>query len=143
MTRFLLTAAILISVLSMLVGCGATDAEHAAEGGHSATHPEPERIEHFKGLDAPDWATAVAHLVEYNQQLRAVVAQESLTHEDMDTVHQLTYTLENAVERIQQDLVVLADALEEVHQASETDDEARLRSNAAIYFEYTQRLLQQ
>lgn len=120
-----------------LAACGQSDSSNAA----LPHDPEDvERIEHFKGLAAPDWATAVAHLQEYNQQLTDILARQDLGHEDMDRVHQLTYTLENAVERIQGDLQILADALEEVHLASESDDVQRLRSNAAIYLEHSQRL---
>lgn len=77
------------------------------------------RTEHFKGLPAPDLATAVKNLSEYNDLL-AVQLSGELTPQTLAEVHQLTYTLENALGKINAELANLAETLEEVHIASET-----------------------
>ncbi len=76
-----------------------------------------DRPSHFKGQAAPDLNTAVANFSEYNNRLEKILAGE-LTDADLATVHELTYTLENALEKINIDLEELAEILEKVHIAS-------------------------
>lgn len=87
---------------------------------------------HFKGLAAPDLNTAVANFSEYNNRLEKVLAGE-LTDADLVTVHELTYTLENALEKINVDLEELAQTLEKVHVASETFNRDALKEAAPAY----------
>lgn len=101
-----------------------------------------ERPQHFKGLPSPDLATALVNFAEYNQKLEAKLAGK-LTDNDLAEIHQLTYTLENALGKISQELSELADTLEEVHVASETFDLERLTQNGATYLEVSKTLLQQ
>ena len=58
-----------------------------------------ERTEHFKGLPSPDLAAAVNNFNEYNQLLAAQLNGE-LTPQALAEIHQLTYTLEIALEKI-------------------------------------------
>ncbi len=89
---------------------------------------------HFKGLAAPDLNTAVANFSEYNNRLEQVLAGE-LTDTDLVTVHELTYTLENALEKINIDLEELAQTLEKVHVASETFNRDALKEAGPAYLE--------
>ncbi len=91
-----------------------------------------ERPSHFKGLAAPDLNTAVANFSEYNNRLEKVLAGE-LTDADLAAVHELTYTLENALEKINIDLEELAEVLEKVHVASETNNRDALKEAAPVY----------
>jgi hypothetical protein len=92
-----------------------------------------ERYDHFKGLPAETLETAVQNFSEYNNRLAAIVAKDELTASDLATVHELTYTLENALERISGELAVLADLLEEVHVASEAADAASTVETGRTY----------
>lgn len=83
----------------------------------SATDNRPA---HFKGVASPDLVTALSNLAEYNQRLADLLKNEQLTPEDMNAVHQLTYTLENALQRIEKEVEDMAETLERVHIASET-----------------------
>lgn len=94
-----------------------------------------DRVDHFKGLPADTLEEAVRNFSEYNERLAAIVAQEELSAADMATVHELTYTLENALERINQEFAALADSLEEVHVASETDDREDTQAKGQAYLE--------
>lgn len=105
-----------------------------------ASLADEDRVSHFKGLSAPDLATAVANFSEYNQRLEAMLASE-LTDEDIAQVHEITYTLENALEKIDDELDALAEVLEEVHLASETYDRERLTTNAKVYLETSRTLV--
>jgi hypothetical protein len=94
-----------------------------------------ERYDHFKGLPAETLETAVQHFSEYNNRLAAIVAKDEMTASDLATIHELTYTLENALEKINNELVGLADLLEEVHVASETADAASTVEKGRAYLD--------
>lgn len=94
-----------------------------------------ERPSHFKGLAAPDLNTAVANFSEYNNRLEKVLAADELTDADLASVHELTYTLENALEKITIDLEELAEILERVHVASETANRDALKEAGPVYLD--------
>lgn len=88
---------------------------------------------HFEGLPAETLEQAVENLSEYNRRLAAVLDQGELTAADLVTVHELTYTLENALERIHHEVGALAETLEEVHLASEVDDRDTVLTKGQAY----------
>jgi len=94
-----------------------------------------ERPAHFKGQQAHSLAEAVTLLSENNQKLAALVAKNQLTAEELLEVHQLTYTLENALQKIQTEMAGIATVLEEVHIASEKNDSATVKTRAQVYLE--------
>lgn len=98
-----------------------------------------ERPEHFKGLPSPDLATAVKNFNEYNQLLANQLSGE-LTPQTLAEIHQLTYTLEIALEKIGAEVTALADTLEEVHVASETDEPKKLAEEGKKYMQVVQEL---
>lgn len=51
----------------------------------------------------------------------------------MMQVHQLTYTLENALGKIHEEVTQLVDTLEEVHLASEATDPQDMKKKAQTY----------
>ena len=86
---------------------------------------------HFEGKSAETLVQAVANFAEYNNKLRAIL-DGKVTDADMADVHQLTYTLENALKKINEEMTSLAVTLEDVHQASEKlDREAVLKHGRA------------
>lgn len=97
------------------------------------------RPDHFKGLEAPTLEVAVANLTSYNQKLKQRLEGE-LTPADMAAIHQLTYTLENALETISNEVKNIADLLEEVHVASETMDVATAKKSGGRYLQESQHL---
>ena len=94
-----------------------------------------ERPDHFKGQEAKTLAEAVRLLSENNKKLALLVAKEQLSAEELFEVHQLTYTLENALQKIQAEMTDIATVLEEVHLASEKNDSATVKKNAQIYLD--------
>lgn len=100
-----------------------------------------EQTGHFKGLAAPDLATAVINFSEYNNRLEKVL-EGDLTDMDLATIHQLTYTLENALEKINIDLEELAQTLERVHVASETFNRDALKEAGPTYLETSRIVIQ-
>jgi len=94
-----------------------------------------DRADHFKGQPSETLEAAVSNFSEYNKKLAEVLAKDELAPADMVQVHELTYTLENALEKIRDELEELADILEEVHVASEELDAAEIREQGGRYLD--------
>ena len=101
-----------------------------------------ERTEHYQPLAAETLEQAVANLRSHNAHLQGLLDQPALSDEDLVKVHELTYTLELALERVSQVLGETADVLEEVHLGSETMDSNKVRDNGERYLEVMNTLLQ-
>lgn len=96
---------------------------------------QADRVAHFKGEAAPTLDIALSNLAEHNPRLAELIQQETLDPQSMHAVHQLTYTLENALETLRNELEAAAEALEAVHVASETSDPATVRSAGQQYLD--------
>lgn len=96
--------------------------------------------EHFKGQPADTLEQAVSNFSEYNQKLENVLSGD-LTPETMNEVHQLTYTLENALEKLDDEIDNLADTLEQVHKASERADTDTVRSAGEQYLNNSRKII--
>ena len=100
-----------------------------------------EKYNHFPSLEAPTSTVALCNLATFNEKLAAITNKDKLTTEDMVKVHELTYTLENAVIRLQAELQTIAADLEEVHLASERLDTTTIKQSGSAYLTATQLLL--
>ncbi|MEX1200049.1 MAG: DUF6746 family protein [Methylophaga sp.] len=94
-------------------------------------------VEHFQGKDAESLAQAVSNFNKGNQRLEKLLKQETLSAADIATIHELTYTLENALAKINADLDQLAVTLEEVHLGSEDNDAVRVKKEGDKYLAIT------
>lgn len=94
-----------------------------------------ERPDHFEGEKAATLEEALSHLSSYNAQLEAILAKDELGPEDTAKVHELTYTLENALARIKDEVEDLEEVLEEVHVASERYQVDIVRSRGRAYLD--------
>lgn len=103
---------------------------------------QDEREEHYKGEPARTLEEAFKNMAAYDKKLEKLIAGE-LTPEAMDEVHQITYTLENALQRITSEVTGLADTLEQVHQASEHNDVAVTREKGKAYLDVAKRLVRE
>ncbi len=68
-----------------------------------------------------------------NGKLQTVLDKGNLDGQDLATIHELTYTIENALAKINAELSTLAETLEEVHIASETADIDREKTKGHEY----------
>lgn len=98
-------------------------------------------VKHFKGVPSETYQQAISNLQQYNPKLSEIMAKDTLTPKDMAEIHQLTYTLENAIERIQAHLQQTAEVLEEVHQASENAHYDKALTQGRIYLEQSNLLI--
>lgn len=103
---------------------------------------DADRPEHYQGKESATTEQALQNLSEYNAKLENILDQDELSAADLNEVHNLTYTLENALERLQIDLKDTADVLEEVHVASETNEAATVKKRGVDYLQATRKLTQ-
>jgi hypothetical protein len=149
--RYLLCAMLVLG----LVGCGdsadnnvsaktsdASKHEHKSEHEHRDEHAH-DRVEHFEGKQAKDWQAAIANLRKYNQKLEAALEQDEISAEQLAEIHKWSYTLENAVGRLQTELKKTAGHLEEVHLGSERGETERIRKHGRKYLEKLEPLLKE
>jgi len=92
-------------------------------------------VEHYEGEPSKTLEQAVENFSAYNAKLAGVLEKDSLSMADIQQVHEYTYTLERAVAKMRAELDDLAVTLEEVHQASEGEDAARLRGVTQRYLD--------
>ena len=94
-----------------------------------------EGVSHYEPEPSETLAQAVENFVTYNRKMAEVIARDPLSVDDMEAVHELTYTLEIALAKINEELGALPVVLEEVHLSSEGDNPARLKAVAEVYLE--------
>jgi hypothetical protein len=99
-----------------------------------------DRPDHFKGKQADTLEQAVANFTEYNAKLKTLLSTE-LTPQAMAEIHQLTYTLEVALEKIHNETGKLKDTLEQVHIASERMDTVTAKQSGDSYIKTAEALV--
>lgn len=101
-----------------------------------------EKPEHFKGLVPKNIDEAVSNFSEYNEKLAKIIEQKKLSPEDMNTVHELTYTIENALGMLSSELGSLAETLEAIHIASEHADPKTVQEQGKHYIDTAKNIVQ-
>lgn len=109
--------------------------------GTALASDDGDRIEHFEGKPARTVTEALENFREANHRLAEIVAMDDPDTRAVYEVHQLTYTLENALEKIRDELEDLADVLEEVHLASERNDGETVKLRGSVYIDSAQQIL--
>ncbi len=102
---------------------------------------DDDRYQHFKGQPAKTLDQALFNLANFNAKLAELMKDGELTPEDMATVHQLSYTLENALQKLDEEVDTLQDVLEEVHLASESMDYDTVKEQAKVYLETSAKIV--
>ncbi|MCC5992150.1 MAG: hypothetical protein JJT99_06470 [Rhodobacteraceae bacterium] len=100
-----------------------------------------ERVDHYAAEGSATLAEALDNFSTYNKRMAAVLARPEMTRDNMEDIHQLTYTLEVALERIIAEATELADLLEEVHLASEGADAEKLVGLSKAYLAVARQLV--
>lgn len=91
------------------------------------------RVDHFKGKPSATLEQAVANFSSENERLKVRLSKKELTPQDLITIHELTYTLEAALAKINTEMSALANTLENLHQASERLEETDARKHGDAY----------
>ena len=100
-----------------------------------------EKYDHFPSLESGDINTALCNIKHYNEKLAVITSKTELPAEDMVKVHELTYTLENAVNFLRETLKQVSVDLEEVHKASERLEPNIIKSAGESYLSPTTTLV--
>ena len=77
-------------------------------------------------------AEAVGNFSAYNTRLEQAMAQ-GLNQANLAEIHELTYTLKAALEKINEEMDGLTDTLEEIHIASEAQNAAQVQRYGSDY----------
>lgn len=101
--------------------------------GLPAAHAADDRPEHYQGAESATLAEAFSYLEVYNDGLAKLLAKDDLTASDLNRIHQMTYTMENAVAKLRDELEAAAASLEELHLASERVDADAAREHGGAY----------
>jgi Family of unknown function (DUF6746) len=109
--------------------------------GHSAFVAAEEKSGHFKGKPSETLEAALSNFSEYNDKLSEILKQDKLNPVDMQHIHELTYTLENALEKINASMIELAVLLEAVHVGSESGDTAAAQVEGARYLDMARQVV--
>jgi len=96
---------------------------------------------HFKGKPSETLEQAVANFSEYNTKLEKVLAGD-LTPEAMNEIHELTYTIENALARINEEFDGLAVTLEEIHLSSERMETDQVQEYGEQYLDTSRKVIE-
>lgn len=100
-----------------------------------------DRADHFKGKPSETLEQALLNFNQTNTQLETLLKKPKLQGEDMAIIHELTYTLENALAKIQDELGSVAQSLEEVHLASEKADTSTVRTQGKKYLSVSRKII--
>ena len=100
-----------------------------------------ERIDHFAGKPSKTLAEAVTNFNEANQVLRKLLEGE-VSYEDLAEIHKLSYTLENALGKLNEEMQALAILLEQIHLGSETGKKEAVKGNGKAYFNIVDTMVQ-
>jgi len=96
-----------------------------------------DEVDHYAAEPSETLAEAMANLREYNAKVEEVMARDALSVQDMEEIHQYTYTMEQAVARVAAEMEKIAVVLERVHLSSEGDNPHALRGATEVYLEMT------
>lgn len=106
----------------------------------SVAHASDERPDHFKGKTVETIEQAKTNITEYNRQMAKILAADKVSVKDMLQIHKITYTLENALQHIDEQIEKLQEELEEIHLASERNDSKTIRRVAPGYLSTSKQL---
>lgn len=100
-----------------------------------------ERVQHYEAKPSKTLEQAVKNFSEYNAMLAEVLEKDKLTASDLERIHELTYTLEVALAKINKNMSALPATLERLHLASEKHNEAEARGVGQVYLEVAQTVI--
>lgn len=96
---------------------------------------EGERPSHYVPEASETLEQAVDNFVTTSAEVARILSSEPLSVEEMERVHELTYTLEVALAKMNEELAALPEVLEVLHKASEGEDVARFKAAGAAYLD--------
>lgn len=99
-----------------------------------------DKYAHFPAVASQDLPTALCNINTYNEKLSELINKPILSAQDMVKVHELTYTLENAINFLKASLEQTSVDLEKVHKASEVLNQSIVKDTGKQYVKSTKLL---
>ncbi|WEJ62437.1 DUF6746 family protein [Thiomicrorhabdus lithotrophica] len=96
---------------------------------------------HFKGGKVENLSEAVQAFSEQNKKFAAIIEKGSIELKEMGDIHQMTYSMENALRKIKAEVAEMEVLLEEVHEASEHGEKQKVLKEGQKYLEKAQTLV--
>jgi hypothetical protein len=97
-------------------------------------------VRHFKGKPSATLPDAMRNLSESNARLEQLL-KGSVDDVAIAEIHQLTYTMENGLEKLRKELDALADTLETLHKASEKMEREKVLRHGADYLSVSRQVI--
>ena len=96
---------------------------------------------HFHGERVDSLSQAVKVFSEQNKKFAAMLEKGSISLKEMGDIHQMTYSMENALRKIKREVDEMEYLLEEVHEASEHGGNQKVLEDGRKYLEKAQTLV--
>ena len=106
----------------------------------STTAMAEQRPEHYAGKASTTLYEAFANLAESNASMAALIADGDMSPAEHAELHRLTYTTENALEKLAEELDALKASLETVHLASERMEGETVLNQTPKYLDQSRKL---
>lgn len=120
--------------LSTLFLAGALAAA-SVSGPALGSEDEKEEFEHYRTEKSETLEKAVKNFSEYNKRVAKALEKGELSAADVEQIHEATYTLEDALQRMQQGMEELEHTLETLHRASEAHQVAAVQKAGKAYLD--------
>lgn len=99
---------------------------------HTVYAGDEAKVDHYESKEFENKKDALEGLIATSNEMAHIAADAELDGTKMEKIHQISYTTENAVAKLDAGKK-LADALEEVHLASEEHDPSDLKNKFIAY----------
>lgn len=100
-----------------------------------------DEYKHFKGEKTENLAQAVKVFSEQNKKFAAMIQDGTVDLKEMGQIHQMTYSMENALKKIKDEVDNMEELLENVHKASEHGGTKTVIKDGGKYLEKAQTLV--
>lgn len=88
---------------------------------------------HFKGKMPTSYTQAQEQLVEAKAELAKLLEDGKVSTAEMGKIHQLTYSLENALEFMEDEMEQIQETLERVHKGSEHGTNEQVFNDSKLF----------
>ena len=96
---------------------------------------------HFKGENVDNLNQAVEVFSNQNKKFSEIINNGDVSLQEMGEVHQMTYSMENALRKIKLEVIEMEYLLENVHKASEYGGNQTVIKDGQKYLEKAQTLI--
>ena len=90
-------------------------------------------VRHYKGEDVNTVEEAIAVLQKYNTKLSIILESDEIKPQDMGKIHEMTYSMENALKILEASLKITQRNLEELHLSSERMETDKAKVYGKLY----------